>query len=71
MLQPRHIYGAWTLCDEPATRIVASNRHKRQHPYVKPPARLPARVTYQRPTTERKAGLFKRAAQSIRRVFGA
>lgn len=66
---PRHLYGSWTLCDEPRARIVASNRHRRRHvPVVV--AGPPANVIYERPASERKAGLFKRAAQSIRRVFG-
>ena len=67
---PRHLYGNWTLTDEPRTRIVASNRHRRRHPVTAPLAAAPVHVTYQRPASERKPSLFRRAVNAVRRVVG-
>jgi len=67
-LMPRHLYGEWTLTDEPRTRIVASNRRRRQRKVAAP--MLPVNVTYERPADTRKPSLFRRAVNAVRRVIG-
>lgn len=71
MLHPsKPRYDNWLLSDEPRTRIVASNRHRRRHATRPPVAAAPATVTFARPADERKPSLFQRAASFMRRVIG-